>query len=131
MTCCAVCPVWGEQVSLILMACLPELGTLDRWQIAALVGVAPFNWDSGTIRGKRTVWGGRAWVRAVLYMGALMASRHNPIIRDFYQRLLAAGKPKKLVLTACMGKLLITLNSMLKHRSPWRDITQKVTVHSS
>ena len=74
---------------------LPELGTLDRKQIAALVGVAPYNRDSGTLRGKRAVWGGRSRVRAVLYMGALVASRHNPAIRDFYQRLLAAGKPKR------------------------------------
>ena len=101
------------------LAYLPELGTLDRRQIAALVGVAPFNRDSGTLRGKRTVWGGRARVRGALYMGALTASRHNPVIRVFYQRLLAAGKPKKLALTACMRKLLIILNSMLKHRSPW------------
>ena len=109
----------GEQLSLTLLAYLPELGTLDRRQIAALVGVAPFNRDSGTLRGKLTVWGGRARVRGALYMGALTASRHNPVIRVFYQRLLAAGKPKKLALTACMRKLLIILNSMLKHRSPW------------
>ena len=113
-------PGVGEQVSLTLLAYLPELGTLDRRQIAALVGVAPFNRDSGTLRGKRTVWGGRGRVRAALYMGALVASRFNPVIRDFYQRLLAAGKPKKLALTACMRKLLVILNSMLKHRSPWR-----------
>ena len=111
-------PGVGEQLSLTLLAYLPELGTLDRRQIAALVGVAPFNRDSGTLRGKRTVWGGRARVRGALYMGALTASRHNPVIRVFYQRLLAAGKPKKLALTACMRKLLIILNSMLKHRSP-------------
>ena len=108
-------PGVGEQLSLTLLACLPELGTLDRRQIAALVGVAPFNRDSGTLRGKRTVWGGRARVRAALYMGALVASRFNPVIRDFYQRLRAAGKPKKLALTACMRKLLVILNSMLKH----------------
>ena len=112
-------PGVGEQLSLTLLAYLPELGTLDRRQIAALVGVAPFNRDSGTLRGKRTVWGGRARVRGALYMGALTASRHNPVIRVFYQRLLAAGKPKKVALTACMRKLLIILNSMLKHRSPW------------
>ena len=114
-------PGVGEQLSLTLLAYLPELGTLDRRQIAALVGVAPFSRDSGTLRGKRTVWGGRARVRAVLYMGALVASRYNPVIRDFYQRLLAAGKPKKLALTACMRKLLVILNSMLKRRSPWRN----------
>ncbi len=124
-------PGVGEQVSLSLLAYLPELGTLDRREIAALVGVAPFNRDSGTLRGKRTVWGGRARVRAALYMGALVASRFNPLIRDFYQRLLAAGKPKKLALTACMRKLLVILNSMLKHRSPWCDLTPTVAGHSS
>ena len=124
-------PGVGEQLSLTLLAYLPELGTLDRRQVAALVGVAPFNRDSGTMRGKRTVWGGRARVRAALYMGALVASRFNPVIRNFYQRLLAAGKPKKLALTACMRKLLVILNSMLKHRSPWRDLTPKIAAHSS
>ena len=124
-------PGVGEQLSLTLLAYLPELGTLDRRKIAALVGVAPFNRDSGTLRGKRTVWGGRARIRAVLYMGALVASCHNPVIRDFYQRLLAAGKPKKLALIACMRKLLVILNSMLKHGSPWRDLTPKVAAHSS
>ena len=114
-------PGVGEQVSFTLLAYLPQLGTLDRRQIAALVGVAPLNRDSGTLRGKRTVWGGRARVRATLYMGALVASRYNPVIRDFYQRLLAAGKPKKLVI----------LNSMLKHRSPWCDLTPQVVAHSS
>ena len=116
-------PGVGEQVSFTLLAYLPELGTLDRRQIAALVGVAPFNRDSGTLRGRRTVWGGRARVRAALYMGALVASRYNPIIRDFYRRLLACGKPKKLALTACMRKLLVILNSMLKHRSPWSGLS--------
>ena len=124
-------PGVGEQVSLTLLAYLPELGTLDRRQIAALVGVAPFNRDSGTLRGRRTVWGGRARVRASLYMGALTATRCNPAIRDFYQRLLAAGKPKKVALTACMRKLLVILNSMLKHRSTWCDLTLKVSSHSS
>ena len=124
-------PGVGEQLSLTPLAHLPELGTLDRREIAALVGVAPFNRDSGTLRGKRTVWGGRARVRAALYMGALVGSRFNPLIRDFYQRLLAAGKPKKLALTACMRKLLVILNSMLKHRSPWCDPIPKVAAHSS
>ena len=124
-------PGVGEQLSLTLLAYLPELGTLDRQQVAALVGVAPFNRDSGTLRGKRTVCGGRARIRAVLYMGALVASQYNPVIRDFYRRLLAAGKPKKLALTACMRKLLVILNSMLKHRSLWRDLTQKVAANSS
>ena len=123
-------PGVGEQLSLTLLANLPELGTLNRRQIAALVGVAPYNRDSGTLRGKRAVWGGRSRVRAVLYMGALAASRHNPAIRDFYQRLLAAGKPKKVALVACMRKLLVILNAMLKHGSPWCDITQPVVAHS-
>ena len=119
-------PGVGEQVSLTLLAYLPELGALDRRQIAALVGVAPFNRDSGTMRGRRTIWGGRARVRAALYMGALVATRHNPVIKDFYLRLLAAGKPKKVALTACMRKLLVILNSMLKHRSAWRDLSIQV-----
>ena len=123
-------PGVGPQLSLTLLALLPELGTLDRKQIAALVGVAPYNRDSGARRGKRAVWGGRSRVRAVLYMGALVASRHNPAIRDFYQRLLAAGKPKKVALVASMRKLLVTLNAMLKHGYPWRDMTQPVVAHA-
>ena len=123
-------PGVGEQISLTLLANLPELGTLNRRQIAALVGVAPYNRDSGTLRGKRAVWGGRSRVRAVLYMGALVASRHNPAIRDFYQRLLAAGKPKKVALVASMRKLLVILNGMLKHGSPWSDMTQPEVAHS-
>ena len=123
-------PGVGEQISLTLPANLPELGTLNRRQIAALVGVAPYNRDSGALRGKRAVWGGRSRVRAVLYMGALVASRHNPAIRDFYQRLLAAGKPKKVALVASMRKLLVILNGMLKHGSPWCDMTQPVAAHS-
>ena len=123
-------PGVGEQLSLTLLANLPELGTLDRRQIAALVGVAPYNRDSGTRRGKRAVWGGRSRVRAVLYMGALVASRHNPAIRDFYQRLLASGKPKKVALVASMRKLLVILNSTLKHGFSWCDMTQPVAAHS-
>ena len=114
-------PGVGEQVSVTLLAELPELGTLGRKQIAALVGVAPFSRDSGPHRGKRAVWGGRAPVRAALYMGALVASRWNPVIRDFYQRLLAASKPKKLALTACMRKLLIILNCMVKTGEHWNS----------
>ncbi len=110
------CPRVGEQLSLALLSQLPELGTLNRRRVAALVGVAPFNRDSDTLRGKRQIWGGRARLRAVLYMGAMVASRFNPVIRDFYQRRLAAGKPKKVALTACMRKLIV----MLKSRSPWR-----------
>src|SRR6266581_5372933 len=99
---------------------LPELGTLTRQQIAALVGVAPLNCDSGTLRGKRTIWGGRAHVRTVLYMSTLVATRFNPQIKVFYERLLAAGKVKKVALTACMHKFLTILNAMLKHRTPWQ-----------
>ena len=116
-------PGVGNQVSMTLLADLPELGSLGRKQIAALVGVAPFSRDSGRHRGRRTTWGGRARVRAVLYMGALVAARRNPVIRQFYQRLLAAGKPKKLALTACMRKLLIMLNSMAKTGKHWDPIT--------
>ena len=112
-------PGVGQQVSLTLLAYLPELGTLNRKQIAALVGVAPFNRDSGPRRGRRSVWGGRARVRSALYMGALVASRHNPVLREFYQRLLQAGKPKKVALTACMRKLLIILNSMMRTGERW------------
>ena len=89
-------------------------------QIAALVGVAPLNRDSGTWRGTRTVWGGRAQIRATLYMAAVVAARFNPVIRAFDQRLCAAGKVKKVALTACMRKLLMILNAMLTHRTPWR-----------
>jgi transposase len=113
-------PGVGPVLSATLLADLPELGTLDRKQIAALVGVAPLNRDSGNFRGKRTVWGGRAKVRATLYMATLAATRHNAVIRAFYQRLCAAGKDNKVALTACMRKLLTILNAMLKHRTPWR-----------
>ena len=124
-------PGVGEQLSLTLLANLPELGTLDRRQIAALVGVAPFNRDRGAMRGKRHVWGGPSRVRAVWYMGTLAATHFNPVIRDFYQRLLAAGKPQKLALVAGMRKLLVILNAMLKQRSSWRDITPAIVVTSS
>jgi transposase len=112
-------PGVGPTLSTVLIAQLPELGTLDRRQIAALVGVAPLNRDSGMMHGRRTVWGGRANVRAVLYMATLVATRFNPVIRDFYLRLCSAGKRKKVALTACMRKLLTILNSMLKHHIPW------------
>lgn len=127
-------PVWREKEELLrsvpgigpvltttLLANLPELGTLTHKQIAALVGVAPLNRDSGTLRGKRTVWGGRAQVRAALYMAAIVAARFNPVIRAFYQRLCASGKAKKVALVACMRKLLTIVNAMLKHRMPWRQ----------
>ncbi|MBI4297416.1 MAG: transposase [Chloroflexi bacterium] len=114
-------PGVGPVVSLTLLAELPELGTLGRRQIAALVGVAPLSRDSGTLRGRRTVWGGRARVRATLYMAALVASRWNPLIMAFYQRLYSAGKAKKVALTACMRKLLTILNTMLKHHVRWQS----------
>jgi transposase len=113
-------PGVGPVLSLTLLAELPELGTLDRRQIAALEGVAPLNRDSGTLRGRRIVWGGRARVRATLYMAALVASRWNPVIMAFYQRLCSAGKPKKVALTACMRKLLTILNAMLEHHVGWQ-----------
>jgi transposase len=112
-------PGVGPVLATTLLAGLPELGTLTRQQIAALVGVAPLNRDSGTLRGRRTVWGGRAPIRAVLYMATLVATRRNPVIAAFYQRLVAAGKARKVALTACMRKLLTILNAMLKHRTPW------------
>ncbi len=114
-------PGVGDALARTLIAELPELGQLDRKKIAALVGVAPFNRDSGTLRGKRTVWGGRAAIRATLYMAALVASRCNPAIAAFYKRLLAAGKPKKLALTACMRKLLTILNAMIRDQKPWQN----------
>lgn len=104
----------GPVLATTLLAELPELGQLNRKQIAALVGVAPLNRDSGQYRGKRSIWGGRSHVRAVLYMAALSASRHNPLIRPLYLRLLAAGKPDKVALTACMRKLLIMLNGIMR-----------------
>jgi len=126
-------PLWREQddllqsvpgigpiLALTLLAELPELGRLSHGQIAALVGVAPLNRDSGTLRGRRAVWGGRRAVRTALYMGTLRATRCNPVIQAFYARLLAAGKAKKVALVACMHKLLTILNAMLKHQTPWQ-----------
>ena len=124
-------PGIGPVVSTTLLADLPELGTLGRKQIAALVGLAPLNRDSGTLRGKRTIWGGRATVRAALYMGALVGSRCNPVLRALYTRLVAAGKTKKLALTACMHKLLTILNAMLKHRTTWAPAAPKYANTSS
>jgi transposase len=114
-------PGVGPVLARTLLAQVPELGTLTHKRLAALVGVAPLNRDSGTFRGSRGVWGGRAEVRAALYMGALVAARRNPVVREFYERLLAAGKPKKVALVACMRKLLSILNAVLKHRTPWRS----------
>jgi transposase len=113
-------PGVGPILSATLLSQVPELGQLDRKAIAKLVGVAPLNRDSGTFRGKRRVWGGRAAVRAVLYMAALVATQHNADIKAMYQRLLAAGKPKKLALVACMRKLLLMCNAVLRTNSAWR-----------
>jgi transposase len=112
-------PGVGPILARTLLAELPELGEIPHKRLCALVGVAPFNRDSGRSRGKREVWAGRAPVRAALYMGALVASRHNPIFKEFYERLLAAGKPKKVALVACMRKLLSILNAMMRDRVPW------------
>ena len=109
----------GPVTILTLTAALPELGRLDRRQIAKLVGVAPLADDSGHRQGKRRIWGGRAQVRAVVYMAALVAMRHNPVIRAFYERLVAAGKPKKVAIVACMRKLLTILNAMLRDQAMW------------
>lgn len=103
-----------------LLADLPELGTLNRQQIAALVGLALLNKDSGRKRGKRNIFGGRKVVRAKLYMAALSALKHNPVIRSFYERLLAKGKLQKVALTACMRKLLVILNAMIRDMEPWQ-----------
>lgn len=114
-------PGVGSATACMLIADLPELGHLDRKKIAALVGVAPLNRDSGMMRGRRTTWGGRHKVRASLYMAALVASRYNPRLAVFYQRLLQAGKPKKLALTAVMRKLLVILNAIMRDRKPWQN----------
>ncbi|MCL5961077.1 MAG: IS110 family transposase [Chloroflexi bacterium] len=113
-------PGVGHVLSLTLLAELPELGTLDRRDIAALVGVAPFNCDTGKMHGKRTIWGGRAEVRSVLYMSTLTATRCNPVIQEFYQRLIAAGKVTKVAIVACMRKLLVILNAMIKNSTYWK-----------
>lgn len=112
-------PGIGAASVAVLLAELPELGKLERRRVAALVGVAPLNRDSGQMRGQRTIWGGRADVRRTLYMATLTAVRHNPILKTHYERLLAAGKRKKVALVACMRKLLTMLNAIAKHRSRW------------
>jgi transposase len=131
-------PVWREQDDLLqsmpgvgpglsrtMLAELPELGTLSSKQLAALVGVAPHNRDSGTLRGTRTIWGGRAVVRTALYMATLVATKWNPVIKAAYHQFLARGKAKKVALVACMHKLLIILNAMVKYRTPWRATAQQ------
>lgn len=112
-------PGVGPALSKALVSYLPELGRISHKQIAALVGVAPFNSDSGTYKGKRIVWGGRKQIRNILYMGALVGIRYNSTIRAFYQRLVAAGKLKKIAITACMRKLLVILNAMVRSDTLW------------
>lgn len=129
-------PVWYERVNLLksvpgvgdvlsstLLVELPELGSLSHKQISNLVGLAPLNRDSGKMRAHRMIWGGRAQVRAVLYMGILVAVRFNPVLKQFYERLRHKGKPAKVALTACMHKLLIILNAMMKNHTPWQAQT--------
>lgn len=114
-------PGIGPTTACVLLADVPELGRLSQRQLAALVGVAPLNRDSGgSVHGARAVWGGRAAVRASLYMPTLVAVRYNPVLRAFYQRLLAAGKPPKVALVACLHTLLTILNALLKHQTAWQ-----------
>jgi transposase len=120
-------PGVGPILARTLVAEVPELGLLNRQEIAALIGVAPLNRDSGTIRGKRAVWGGRAHVRAVLYMSTLSAVRHNPVLKAFYERLRGVGKAAKVALTACMRKLLTILNAMIKHHTRWQAKTAETS----
>lgn len=134
------CGVWREKVELLesvpgigrvtalkLLASLPELGTLNRREISALAGVAPFNRDSGRWCGKRSIYGGRALARGALYMAALVGVRHNSVLKVFYARLRAAGKPAKVALVACMRKLLTIINTMIRHRRSWRPELVHVT----
>lgn len=114
-------PGVGPCLCATLLGCLPELGHLDRKAVSALVGVAPYNKDSGRSKGQRQISGGRATVRNVLYMGTLVAVRHNSVLAPFYRKLRDAGKPTKVALVACMRKMLILLNAILKHRTPWRE----------
>lgn len=111
----------GEKTATALIAYLPELGLLEERQITALAGLAPFNCDSGKMRGKRMIWGGRSTVRTALYMATIAATRSNSIIRTFYQRLVSAGKPKMVALTACMRKLIIITNAMVRNNQPWQE----------
>jgi transposase len=120
-------PSVGPATATSLLIRLPELGSLNRQQIAALVGLAPINQDSGRFKGHRITQGGRAAVRSALYMSTLVATRHNPVIRAFYQRLVRAGKPKMVALVASMRKLLTILNTMLKHNRPWDPSYEKTS----
>ena len=115
----------GPGTQAMLMAALPELGTLSTREIAKLVGLAPLNNDSGKFKGKRTTWGGRANVRSALYMACLSATRYDPTIKAFYERLVAANKPKKVALTACMHKLLTIINAVIKSGKPWQASYQQ------
>jgi transposase len=124
-------PGVGPVLSSVLLADLPELGRLSRKEIAALAGVAPLNRDSGQFRGRRHVWGGRSHVRMALYMAALVAARYNPVIKSFYQRLLSAGKPKKVALTACMRKLLTILNAMTRDQTSWQIVPSPLACQDS
>ncbi|MBV8287057.1 MAG: IS110 family transposase [Hyphomicrobiales bacterium] len=118
--------LFGRQRATNLLAHLPELGTLGRRQIAALVGIAPFNRDNGKMRGTPAIWGGRAQVRAVLYMCTLVATRRNPVLRVFYLRLRAAGKKPKIALTACMRKLIVILNAVVRSRTTWNPEVARI-----
>jgi len=120
-------PGFGPVVSFSMIAELPELGTLNRQQISKLVGVAPLNRDSGQQRGVRHIYGGRAQVRRALYMAALTASRHNPVIKEFYERLIANGKPFKVAIVACMRRLLAIVNVMVRDSTPWKTREVKVS----
>jgi transposase len=120
-------PGIGRVISLNLIATLPELGMLNRRQISALAGVAPFNRDSGQLRGRRSIYGGRVTTRGALYMAALVGIRHNPALKSFYQRLRAAGKPGKVALVACMRKLLTILNVMVRENAPWSPRLDRAT----
>jgi len=111
----------GPILSTILISSLPELGSLSRRKVSALVGVCPYNRDSGRYRGRRAIFGGRRYLRTVLYMAALSAIRHNPQIKTFHERLMHAGKPPKVAITACMRKMLVILNSMVKHQTTWNS----------
>jgi transposase len=112
----------GSIVASAIIADLPELGILSPKKIAALVGLAPYNRDSGTLRGRRTIWGGRSYIRSVLYMGALVAIRHNARIKAFYEHLCSAGKKKKVAIIACMRKLLIIMNAMIRNNQSWSEV---------
>jgi transposase len=120
-------PGVGRVTTTSLLADVPEIGTLNRREISALIGVCPYSRDSGKSRGRRSIWGGRANVRAVLYMASLVAMRHHPVIRAFYLKLVAAGKPKKVAIVACMRKLLVTINAMIKADTPWNPKTVAVS----